>query len=272
MPHVQLEIDFLSHPKTLATSPLAQLLFIRSLIYAATHLTDGYVPAAAIPQLSYDLTQYERLHYVPDNVHASTPDVVTVDELISELVLRKRWKVFRDGYRIHDYLDYNLSKRQVLQLIDKRRKAGQAGGQASATARAKQIVNDSATIFNPIPTPIPMTITKEKKEEKSVRSHRLSDEEFVSKLKESPAYKHCDVDQELAKMDTWLLTKPGRQKTRRFIVQWLNKIDRPMPTNGYRPPVIRKSVIIEQPQQPSIGKDEASSILKRLGMTSVGEL
>jgi hypothetical protein len=73
-------------------------------------------------------------------------------------------------------------------------------------------------------------------------------------------------------MDTWLLTKPGRQKTRRFIVQWLNKIDKPMPTNGYKPPVIRKPVILEQPQQPSIGKDEASSILKRLGMTSVGEL
>jgi hypothetical protein len=116
------------------------------------------------------------------------------------------------------------------------------------------------------------TELREEKKKSGAPSRRLSDEEFLVKLRESPAYKHCDVDQELAKMDTWLLTKPGRQKTRRFIVQWLNKIDKPLPTNGYRPPAIRKPVIIEQPQQPSIGKDEASSILKRLGMTSVGEL
>jgi len=181
MPHVQLEIDFLTHPKTLATSPLAQLLFIRSLIYSATHLTDGVIPAAAIPTISYDLTQYERLHYKPSNVHASTPDIVTVDELISELVFRKRWKVFKGGYRIHDYLDYNLSRHQVLQLIDKRRKAGQAGGKASATARAKQIVNDSATIFNPTPTPTPIPITKER-EKKDSSLVVTSDEVRLSRL------------------------------------------------------------------------------------------
>lgn len=169
MPHVQIEIDFLTHPKTLATSPLAQLLFIRSLIYAATHLTDGFIPEAALPQLAYDLTQYERLRYVPSNVHASTPDVVTLEKIKKELVFHKRWKVCRGGFRIHDYLDYQLSREQVLQLIDKRRKAGQAGGQASAQARAqangKQIVNDFPTIFNPIPIPIPMTLVEEKKED-----------------------------------------------------------------------------------------------------------
>lgn len=170
MPHIQLEIDFLTHPKTLATSPLAQLLFIRSLIYAATHLTDGFIPEAALPQLAYDLTQYERLHYVPANIHAAAPDVVTVEEIKKELVFHKRWKVCRGGFRIHDYLDYQLSRAQVLQLIDKRRKAGQAGGQASAQARAqangKQTVNDFPTIFNPIPIPIPIPMSIPKEGEK----------------------------------------------------------------------------------------------------------
>jgi hypothetical protein len=42
----------------------------------------------------------------------------------------------------------------------------------------------------------------------------------------------------------------------------------------YSPPEVRKPAVIVdiQPQMPTIGKDEASIILKRLGMTSVGEL
>ena len=31
-------------------------------------------------------------------------------------------------------------------------------------------------------------------------------------------------------MDAWLLTHRGRKKTRRFVVNWLNKIDKPMET------------------------------------------
>jgi hypothetical protein len=236
MAHVQLDLDFLTHPKTLATSPLAQLLFIRSLIYAASHLTDGFIPEAALPQLSYDLTQYERLHYKPSNVHASTPRQVTLEEIKKELVFHKRWKKCSGGFRIHDYLDYQLSKRQVLQLIENKRKAGQAGGVAAAIARAQASAvaksKQTSTESNPIPLPIPMTITKEEeKKEKSSATHRLSDEEFLDKLRISPAYQHCNVDQELAKMDTWILANPGRQKTRKFIVKWLNKIDKPMPIN-----------------------------------------
>jgi hypothetical protein len=44
-------------------------------------------------------------------------------------------------------------------------------------------------------------------------------------------------------------------------------------TPKYSPPEIRKPVVVVDIRpEPKIGKDEASSILKRLGMTSVGEL
>ncbi len=59
-------------------------------------------------------------------------------------------------------------------------------------------------------------------------SKKLSDDEFVTQLKNNKAYTHIDLDQELSKMDAWLLTNPARKKTRRFIVNWLNKIDRPI--------------------------------------------
>jgi hypothetical protein len=76
---------------------------------------------------------------------------------------------------------------------------------------------------------------KDKDKDKDIYKERivkgkqnLSDEDFIKKLKETPAYKNINIDNELAKMDAWLLVHKGRQKTRRFIVNWLNKIDKPM--------------------------------------------
>lgn len=70
---------------------------------------------------------------------------------------------------------------------------------------------------------------KKKEEKKSVaRSRRLTDEEFLLSLKNNQAYSHIDFEVELGKMDAWLLTHSGREKTRKFIVNWLNKIEKPM--------------------------------------------
>ena len=57
---------------------------------------------------------------------------------------------------------------------------------------------------------------------------KLSDESFLEALKTNPAYSHIDVMTEFSKMDAWLLANPGRQKTRRFIVRWLNKVPKPL--------------------------------------------
>jgi hypothetical protein len=69
---------------------------------------------------------------------------------------------------------------------------------------------------------------KEGKEGKGIPYGQLSDEEFLKDLKTNPVYKHINIDTELGKMDVWLSTRSGRKKTRRFIVNWLNKIDRPV--------------------------------------------
>ncbi len=59
---------------------------------------------------------------------------------------------------------------------------------------------------------------------------QLSDEDFLTDLKTKAVYKHIDFDTEFGKMDVWLAAHPGRKKTRKFIVNWLNKIDRPIQT------------------------------------------
>jgi len=78
-----------------------------------------------------------------------------------------------------------------------------------------------------------VTPRKVKLSKVNTRTVNLTDEEFITSLKENAAFRGLDVSRELAKMDAWLTAHPGRQKTRRFIVNWLNKIDRPLQEGVY---------------------------------------
>jgi len=51
----------------------------------------------------------------------------------------------------------------------------------------------------------------------------LLDEEFWEEMKRH--YPDIDVEAESRKMDAWLLAHPGRQKTRKFVIAWLNKVE-----------------------------------------------
>jgi len=54
--------------------------------------------------------------------------------------------------------------------------------------------------------------------------------QFIESLKLNPAFRHINMEIELGKMDAWLSTRPGKQKTPRFVVAWLNRIPAPLPT------------------------------------------
>lgn len=53
---------------------------------------------------------------------------------------------------------------------------------------------------------------------------KKSEKDYIEKLKLKKAYEKIDVELELEKMDTWLETMPGRKKSKRFIVNWLNNV------------------------------------------------
>ncbi len=59
-------------------------------------------------------------------------------------------------------------------------------------------------------------------------------ENFIQQLREKNLYPGIDIDRELRKMDAWLLLPQNKQrrKTKRFIVNWLNKIDPPLLVEG----------------------------------------
>lgn len=73
-------------------------------------------------------------------------------------------------------------------------------------------------------------IEEKRKEEKRRAIAHLTDEEFIKALKANPAYKGINIDIELSKMDAWFLTPKGKNriKTRGFVVNWLNKIEKPI--------------------------------------------
>ena len=73
---------------------------------------------------------------------------------------------------------------------------------------------------------------------KSRRSY-LADDEFIAALKQNSAYRGIDIDHEIGKLRAWLLTPKGRGKqlTQNRLVNWLNKIDKPMQMRKERLPL-----------------------------------
>lgn len=90
---------------------------------------------------------------------------------------------------------------------------------------------------------------EEVKPSRAPRASKLTDEEWVESLKKNPAYSHIDIPAELGKMDAWLSLHPGRKKSRPFVLNWLNKIEKPLKVVPMRP------AIMPQPT-PSLPKGE----------------
>jgi hypothetical protein len=60
---------------------------------------------------------------------------VPVDNLVAELLRVGLWEPHPKGYLIHDFLDYNPSREEVLSKKAMRSEAGKRGGQRSAVVR-----------------------------------------------------------------------------------------------------------------------------------------
>ena len=77
--------------------------------------------------------------------------------------------------------------------------------------------------------------SREREEESSpeptpLRATVLVDSEWISELGKNPAYAHINIPSEIGKMEAWLGLPKNfkRQKTRSFVLNWLNKIEAPM--------------------------------------------
>ena len=115
-------------------------LYLLALSYSNRHLTDGHIPTGQVKRLGG--TRF----------------------LAEQLVRVGLWDLLVDGYRIHDFLDYNDSASAVRRRRVDFQELGKRGGIASGEARRLKrdgVLFGSATVeppsrtrpFNP-PTPL----------------------------------------------------------------------------------------------------------------------
>ena len=71
------------------------------------------------------------------------------------------------------------------------------------------------------------------------RKNNVVDDAWIADLKRH--YPTIDVDEELRKMDAWIALHPGRRKTRKFIVGWLNRC---------------QTELAPQPQKPALRNED----------------
>lgn len=138
--------------------------------------------------------------------------------------------------RIERDFDTQVSKSQL------RMNAGRKGGEAKfakhvAKAKSWQNPSNARVLLKQIETETEANTESDKvadsleAKEPSKRKQRVSvcDSDFIEDLKNKEAYKHFDVKIELEKAQLWCVEKK-RQCTRQFLLNWFNRIPRPIET------------------------------------------
>ncbi len=115
-----------------------------------------------------------------------------------------------------DFL-YSESFIKRMEEIDERRAllvaAGRRGGLKSSQAKAR------------LKPPSSRKGKESKVKESRVYTPQV---DFIESIKNNKNYNHINIEHELGKMDTWLSLHPGRKKTPKFVLNWLNKIEKPI--------------------------------------------
>lgn len=105
---VKLDVGYFSHPKLMGLHPSARLLHLRSILWTAEHLTDGYVPPKALRQLSEDvaIASRWRKHWAEALVTKGLWDLVDPPA---------------GGWVVHDFTDHNRTSTR--EYVEKEREA-----------------------------------------------------------------------------------------------------------------------------------------------------
>lgn len=97
--------NFADHPKVAGLSDQAFRLHTSGILYCAKYLTNGVVPVAQAARLTPGFKK----------------------EHVRELITAGLWDSQGDGYHIHDYLQWNRSREQILSERARKSEAGKRG-------------------------------------------------------------------------------------------------------------------------------------------------
>ena len=210
--------SFFSNPKTAMLSDGATALWLRSGSWSAQQLTDGFIPARMVPMFRGS------------------------DDSVRELCDVGLWERDdeRDGYRFHDWSDYQPDGEEVDALRRKRSEAGKRGanrrwsrktvdengknGKTDGKCHGKPMANawqvDGKPMANSCPVPVPVPDKKEKEEYSSSFS-KESVKDFgesweCGKTDKTLAVEYPNLDLESA----WLAFADRHQDETRSVNDW----------------------------------------------------
>ncbi len=114
MPWIRLEADFPDHPKVIGLDDHALALHVRAICYAGRYLTDGLIGKQVIPKLGRRAG-------------------------VAALLAAGLWETAEGGaYRIHDFLQYQPSRREALERREALHATRAEAGRASVEARRRR--------------------------------------------------------------------------------------------------------------------------------------
>lgn len=161
MAWVRIDDHFDEHPKMQRVGPIAWGYWLAGLAYCNRNLTDGFIPWNKARTLcSFEVVEDDGMLWELSRVSEHMSEEITASWLIGLLIDVGLWEEVRaengrvEGYRVHDYPDYQPLKAQIEEEKSKKVAAGQAGGRASAQARA-QAPGQAKPKQNPTPNPNP---------------------------------------------------------------------------------------------------------------------
>lgn len=136
MSWAKLDDGFYDHPKVVAAGLAATGLFVRALAYSTAKHTDGYVSTPVVAMLSGGELA-----------------------LATRLVEVGLWEQADDGYRIHDFFDYNPSGKQVKRQRVREAERLRAYRRCNRERTGVRTSPDTATVHaaydGPVPDPVP---------------------------------------------------------------------------------------------------------------------
>ena len=148
---IKISLDLPMHPKMLAVSVPARWLFMEMLCYCSEYMTDGVVPEVVAKRLATN-TASDTLSIL-QSMMLSKKASMMLSELLStgltELAERLLNELKSNGdpatlsyengaFLIHDYLNHQASRKDILARQERLREAGRRGGLAKAKQNAKQ--------------------------------------------------------------------------------------------------------------------------------------
>lgn len=159
MSWVKIDDRFPEHPKIVKGGPAALVLQVRAICYCARNLTNGFLPDGAVRPLLHDLRG-----------RGGLPAMMIDCGL---------WERVDGGYSVHDYLDFNPSRDEVVAARDQRSRAGIEGGRRSWRTRSERQSRTEAGRFGPAdnlseakPNPVPDPLPQLQEQEQQIRRKR----------------------------------------------------------------------------------------------------